>query len=444
MHTPRRNGSLGAVVLSRIAVIGTGYVGLTTAACFADLGNEVVGVDVDVEVVGSLKKGEVPFFEPGLQELVTRNLASGRLTFTTEYSDAVPAAEFIFVAVGTPMGETGEADLTEVRAAAGMIGTYHSGDAVIVNKSTVPIGTGDIVSEIVGDQSAPGTAVRVVSNPEFLREGSAIRDFMEPDRIVLGAHDRDAAALVEELYKPLEAPVLITSVYTAEMIKYASNAFLATKISFINEVARVCEKVDADIRVVAEGMGMDHRIRQDFLDAGIGFGGSCFPKDVLALTHMSKLIGSHPQLLHAVMEINRSQPLLLVEKVRDVLGTLRQQVIGILGLSFKPNTDDMREAPSLALIEALQHRGALVRAYDPAAMAAASKLLPSVTMVADAYAAADGADALVLVTEWNEFRQLDLPRVKGLMRKPVLIDGRNIYDSAELREMGFVYRGVGR
>jgi UDPglucose 6-dehydrogenase len=432
--------------MSRIAVVGTGYVGLTSAACFADLGNDVIGVDIDVDRVERLQAHEVPFYEPGLTELLARNVAAGRLTYTTSYEEGIPSAEFVFIAVSTPMGEGGDADLTNVRAAAASIAPLLAEDAVIVNKSTVPIGTGDVVSGIVTStrQGGGATAFAVVSNPEFLREGSAIHDFMHPDRVVLGGHDTGATARVAELYKVLNAPVLITTLYTAEMIKYASNAFLATKISFINEVARICEKVDADVAVVAEGMGMDQRIGPAFLSAGTGYGGSCFPKDVAALARTSEHIGAHPQLLHAVMDINRSQPLLLIEKVHDLLGTLRGQEIGVLGLSFKPDTDDMREAPSITLIQALERRGATVRAYDPAAMRTARRHLPNVTMTGDAYEAADGADALIVVTEWNEFRQLDLVRIKSLMRRPVIVDGRNIYEPAEVMALGFVYRGIGR
>jgi UDPglucose 6-dehydrogenase len=432
--------------VSRIVVVGTGYVGLTSAACFADLGNDVVGVDIDVDRVERLQALEVPFYEPGLVELLARNVAAGRLRFTTSYDDGISSAEFVFIAVSTPAGEGGDADLTNVRSAAASIAPRLAAGTVIVNKSTVPIGTGDVVSGIVtANRTDPQpTPFAVVSNPEFLREGSAIRDFMHPDRVVLGGHDDEATARVAELYKVLDCPVLITSLYTAEMIKYASNAFLATKISFINEVARICEKVDADISVVAEGMGMDQRIGSAFLSAGTGYGGSCFPKDVAALARQSEHIGAHPQLLHAVMDINRGQPLLLVEKIHDLLGTLRGQQIGVLGLSFKPDTDDMREAPSIMLIQALERRGAHVRAYDPAAMRTARRHMPNVTMTSDAYEAAEGADALIIVTEWNEFRQLDLLRIKPLMRRPVIIDGRNIYEPAEVRALGFVYRGVGR
>jgi UDPglucose 6-dehydrogenase len=431
--------------VSRIAVVGTGYVGLTTAACFADLGNEVHGVDIDEDRIAQLAGSEMPFYEPGLGELLQRNVESGRLQFTSSYAEVIPTSEYVFIAVGTPAGESGRADLNEIRAAATSMADHLDGQTVIVNKSTVPIGTGDIVADIVRGSRPPRDAqFAVVANPEFLREGSAVRDFMQPDRIVLGAHDGDAATKVAELYKPLNAPVLITTLYAAEMIKYASNAFLATKISFINEIARVCEKLDADVRVVAEGMGMDSRIGPAFLEAGTGYGGSCFPKDVLALAGMLEQIGAHPQLLHAVMDVNRAQPGLLVEKVHDVLGTLRHQTIGLLGLSFKPNTDDMREAPSLALVAALERRGARIRAYDPAAMEVARPLMPRVVMAQDAYAVAQDADALIIVTDWNEFRQLDLGRIKQTMRRPVIIDGRNLYEPDQLRALGYVYKGVGR
>ena len=430
--------------MSRIAVVGTGYVGLTTAACFADLGNDVCGIDTNEEVVATLQQSRVPFFEPGLQETIQRNAGLGRLTFTSCYEEGIPDAEFVFLAVGTPMGESGEADLTQVREAAATIGRHVRGGTIIVNKSTVPIGTGDVVSEIVRDHLAEPAAFSVVSNPEFLREGSAIHDFMHPDRVVIGSHEAEGARRVAELYKPLDARVLVTNLYTAEMVKYASNAFLATKISFINEIARICEKLDADIRVVAQGMGMDQRIGQAFLEAGVGFGGSCFPKDVMALAQMSEAIGAHPQMLNAVMDINREQPARLVEKLHEVVGSLRGITVGVLGLSFKPNTDDMRDAPSLSLINALHKRGALVKAYDPAAMDRARPLVPHVEMQRDAYAVARGAEALVVVTEWNEFRQLDVGRLKRLMKRPVIIDGRNIYDPEEMKTMGIVYRGVGR
>ncbi|MBJ7595682.1 MAG: UDP-glucose/GDP-mannose dehydrogenase family protein [Candidatus Dormibacteraeota bacterium] len=429
--------------MSRIAVVGMGYVGLTTASCLADLGNDVFGLDVDVKKTRRLQDSKAPFYEPDLQELLTRNAVAGRLRFTSNYAEAIPSAEFVFIAVGTPMDSTGAADLDNVRAASAAIAPHLRSHAVIVNKSTVPIGTGDIVSEIV--RSATGNpAFALVSNPEFLREGSAILDFMHPDRVVLGARGREAASRVGELYAPLGAPVLVTTLQTAEMIKYACNAFLATKISFINEVARLCERVGADVKVVAEGMGMDSRIGASFLDAGLGYGGSCFPKDVSALARSAEQSGAQPQLLHAVMDINNGQPQLVVEKLSNLLGTVRGCTIGLLGLSFKPNTDDMREAPSIALVRTLQERGALVRAYDPAAMESARVNLPDVVLCEDAYEVAEGCDGLIVVTEWNEFRQLNMPRIKGVMRRPVIVDGRNMYSPDELRALGFSYAGVGR
>lgn len=430
--------------MSRITVIGTGYVGLTSAACLADLGNDVCGVDANSRVVETLQRGEVPFYEPGLQEIVRRNAGLGRLRFTTCAPDAVPGADFIFLAVGTPIATNGEADLDQVRDAATTIGTHIAAPVVIVNKSTVPIGTGDIVGDIVREALRRPIPFSVVSNPEFLREGSAVLDFMNPDRVVIGSHDLDGARRVADLYKPLDAPVLLTSLYTAEMIKYASNAFLATKISFINEIARVCEKFDADVEMVAHGMGLDRRIGAAFLSAGLGYGGSCFPKDVLALARMSQAIGAHPQLLTAVMEINDAQVKLLIDKLHDLVGPLRGLTVGVLGLAFKPNTDDMREAPSIRLIAALRKKGATVKAYDPVAMARAKPLLPDVLMQKDAYAVARDADAIMVATEWDEFRQLDLRRLKRLMKRPVFVDGRNIYDPCAMKELGIVYRGVGR
>jgi UDPglucose 6-dehydrogenase len=430
--------------LSRVAVIGAGYVGLTTAACLADLGNDVTVVDVNREKIALLKDHRVPFYEPGLSELVERNANAGRLVFTTEYEEAVPGAEYAIIAVSTPEGEGGEADLSYVEAAANSIADCMDGPLVVVNKSTVPPLTGDMVSSVLRKRNGSHRA-EVVSNPEFLREGSAIQDFMHPDRVVIGSHDREAAEKVAKLYAPLEARVLITpNIYTAEMVKYASNAFLAARISFINEIARICERVDADAKLVAEGMGMDKRIGPSFLDAGIGYGGSCFPKDVKALAALAERFDYHPELLHAVMDINRDQRMLVIDKLRECLETLAGRVVGLLGLAFKPNTDDLREAPSLDIARVLLAAGAQVRAYDPAAMDGARKLLPDIEYASDSYAVAAGADALVLVTEWNEFRHLDLARLKTAMRKPVVVDGRNIYDPALMRALGFTYRGIGR
>mgnify|MGYP000753359356 FL=1 len=432
--------------MREIVVIGAGYVGLVTGACFADLGNRVWCVDVNEAKIESLKKGKVPFFEPGLEEIVRRNLKAGRIFFTTSYAEALKNAQFIFIAVNTPEGSEGEADLSYVEAAAKEIAKHLDHPVIIVNKSTVPIGTGDFVAEIIRENMAnPSIPFWVVSNPEFLREGSAVHDFMNPDRIVLGSTSREAAEKVAELYAPLQAPVIITDLRTAEMIKYASNAFLATKISFINEIANICEALGADVKVVAWGMGLDHRIGPEFLGAGIGWGGSCFPKDVRALAYMAATHGCHPQLLRSVIEINQDQRRRLVHKLRNLLGgSLRNKVIGILGLAFKPNTDDMREAPSVEIIHMLQHEGAKVKAYDPAAMENAKAILNGVEFKEDPYQVAEGADALILVTEWNEFKQLDMERIKNLMRKPILIDGRNIYDPEKMKALGFIYRGIGR
>jgi UDPglucose 6-dehydrogenase len=430
--------------LSRVAVIGAGYVGLTTAACLADLGNDVIVVDTNREKVAQLLRNHVPFYEPGLSELVERNIKAKRLTFTTSYQDAVPGAEFAIIAVSTPEGEGGEADLSFVESAAGSIADSMDGALVVVNKSTVPPLTGDMVSRVINKRNSKHRA-DVVSNPEFLREGSAIQDFMHPDRVVIGGHDRSAAERVAKLYEPLQAHILITpNIYTAEMVKYASNAFLAARISFINEIARICERVDADAKLVAEGMGLDKRIGPTYLDVGIGYGGSCFPKDVKALAALAERFDYHPELLNAVMDINRDQRMLVIDKLRDCLEELDEKVVGLLGLAFKPNTDDLREAPSLDIARVLLAAGAHVRAYDPAAMEGARVKLPAVEYTKDAYAVAMGADALVVVTEWNEFRHLDMARVKASMRQPVVVDGRNIYDPAVMRSHGFTYRGIGR
>lgn len=427
-----------------MAVIGAGYVGLTTGACLADLGNDVTVVDINREKIAQLKANRVPFYEPGLNELVERNAKAGRLRFTTAYEDAVPGAEYAIIAVSTPEGEGGEADLSYVEAAANSIANCMDGPLVVVNKSTVPPLTGDMVSSVLRKPNR-GHSAAVVSNPEFLREGSAIHDFMHPDRVVIGSHDRDAAEKVARLYAPLDAPILITpNIYTAEMVKYASNAFLAARISFINEIARICERVDADAKLVAEGMGMDKRIGPSFLDAGIGYGGSCFPKDVAALAALAERFDYHPELLHAVMDINQDQRMLVIDKLRECLEVLQDQVIGLFGLAFKPNTDDLREAPSIDIAKVLLAAGAVVRAYDPAAMDRARSILPDIEYMDGAYEVAAGADAVVVITEWNEFRVLDLGRVKKSMRRPVVIDGRNIYDPAAMRGLGFTYRGIGR
>ncbi len=430
--------------MQNICVVGTGYVGLTTGVCFADLGNRVICVEIDMHKLDTLRSGRTPIYEPGLQELLERNLRAGRLSFTDDYAVALAEAEFIFITVGTPMGSDGAADLSQVESAAHSIGLHLNHDAIIIDKSTVPVGTGDLVGAIIAQNLRPNISFSIVSNPEFLREGSAISDFFNPDRIVLGATQREAAQQVAELHAPLSPTVIITDLRTAEMIKYASNAFLATRISFINEIAQICEKLGADVKEVARGMGADKRIGPHFLDAGVGYGGSCFPKDVLALHHMAASSGCHPQLLQAVMEINHDARRRFVQKLRDIVGSLEGTLIGVLGLSFKPNTDDMREASSVAIIKELQAHGARVKAYDPVAMEVAGEILPTVTYCATAYDVAKEADALLIVTEWNEFKQLAFDRIKQYMRRPIILDGRNIYDPVEMRVKGFIYRGVGR
>jgi UDPglucose 6-dehydrogenase len=431
--------------MSKICVIGTGYVGLVTGTCFADLGNSVHCLDVDETRISKLLKGIMPIYEPGLQQLVEQNVKAGRLIFTTDYPNAMKDAEIAFIAVGTPSGVDGEADLQYVRQAAESIADLVESKIIVVNKSTVPVGTGDWVAEVIQKRrNGRPLDLNVVSNPEFLREGSAINDFMQSDRVVLGSENRSAAEKVAELYSPLRCPVLITDLRTAEMIKYASNAFLATRISFINEIANVCEELGADVKVVAQGMGLDKRIGSAFLDAGLGWGGSCFPKDVKALAHMAVLHGTQPQLLQAVMEINRNQRRRLVYKLRKALGGLNDKTIGILGISFKPNTDDIREAPSLEVIHLLQNEGAHIKAYDPQAMENAAQLLSKVQLCENPYQVAEDADALVLATEWNEFKQIDFSRIHPLMRQPVIMDGRNLWDENLLKKLGFQYFGVGR
>ena len=431
--------------MRRICVVGVGYVGLVTGACFADLGNQVICLDIAAERIEKLARGEMPIYEPGLEEIVSRNVAAGRLAFTTEYSQAVTGAHFIFIAVNTPPSPDGEADLQYVRTAAESISQVLSDYAIIVNKSTVPVGTGDAVAEILQAHGKKvGTDFDIVSNPEFLAEGSAVLDFMQPDRVVLGGTNPEAAEKVAQLYLPLRCTIMTTDLRTAEMIKYASNAFLATRVSFINEIATICEKVGADVKEVAAGMGMDRRIGRAFLNAGIGYGGSCFPKDVKALTWMAEINGCHPQLLRSVMEINRDMRLQVLVKLRELTGSVRGKTIGLLGLAFKPNTDDVREAASLEIIRLLQKEGARIRAYDPVAMASARGALKDVTFCNDAYSTAEGTDALVLVTEWNEFKQLDMGRIAASMKQKNLVDGRNIYEPDQIRELGFQYRGVGR
>jgi UDPglucose 6-dehydrogenase len=439
--------------VSIITVIGTGYVGLVTGTCLADMGNQVTCVDIVPEKIARLKQGVLPIYEPGLEELVERNVRAGRLLFTTSYAQGMAGCDFIFIAVNTPTGTSaGGADMRYVEAAARSIAEELDHFAVIINKSTVPVGSGDVVSRIIRSNLArPEVQFGVVSNPEFLREGSAVQDFQHPDRVVLGSSDPQAAHRVAMLYLPLRAPIVTTDLYTAEMIKYASNAFLATKISFINEIAQICERLGADVKEVAVGMGYDKRIGRAFLDAGLGYGGSCFPKDVRALAHMADEAGLHPQMLNAVMEINHDQRRLVVNKLSSILGSLRGCTIGILGLAFKPNTDDMREAPSVDIVRWITSQGALVRVYDPVAAQTAHEAFEregirqdAVIFCENAYQAAEGVDSLVIVTEWNEFKALNMLQIRNLMRRPVLVDGRNIYEAAEMDRLGFIYRGMGR
>lgn len=437
--------------MSKIAVIGTGYVGLVTGTCFADLGNEVTCVDVVREKVEMLRNGHSPIYEPGLEEIIVRNLKAGRLHFTTSYEEALTGAQFVFIAVGTPESEDGSADMQYVKAAAREIGRVAPGRAeepmAIINKSTVPIGTGDDVGQLVREHCQAGFRFAVVSNPEFLREGQAVLDFMHPDRVILGSDDRAVAERVKELYESLGCPIMVTDIRTAEMIKYASNAILATYISFINEIAFICEGLGADVKEVVQGMGYDKRINPAFLNAGVGFGGSCFPKDVKALAHMAETSNNaRPQLLNAVLDINQTARIAFVEKVAKLLGgDLKGKRVGVLGLSFKPDTDDMRESPSIDIVNGLIKMGADVQAYDPIAMEAARKHLDTrVRFCTDAYETAAGADALLLITSWNEFKALDMEKIRENMRQPVLLDGRNVYDPLEMREIGFTYAGVGR
>jgi UDPglucose 6-dehydrogenase len=430
--------------MKQICVIGVGYVGLVTAACFSDLGNRVIALDISEQKIEMLKHGKMPIYEPGLKELVERNVRAGRLTFTASYEEGLENTQFVFIAVGTPSGVDGEADLRYVAAAAETVARKMKAPLIIVNKSTVPVGTGDWVADIVRKARPTPIPFSVVSCPEFLREGSAISDFMQPHRTVLGSLEPEAAEKVAQLHLPLRAPIVITDLRTAEMIKYASNAFLATKISFINEIANICEALGADVKEVAIGMGYDRRIGSLFLDAGLGYGGSCFPKDVKALAYMAAEKGRHPQLLNAVMDINADRRPMAVSRVQEMLGDLNGKTVGMLGLSFKPNTDDMRDAPSIDIANALVEAGAKVKAYDPVAMDVARTILPKVEMCADVYGVMKDADAIMVITEWNEFKQIDLQEMRGLMNQPVVFDGRNIYDPVEMHCLGFHYSGLGR
>jgi UDPglucose 6-dehydrogenase len=428
-----------------ICVVGTGYVGLVTGAVFADLGNDVICVDNDASKITELLAGTMPIYEPGLEEMVTRNLTDERLAFTTDLAAAVRRSVIVFITVGTPPKADGQADLSAVEAVARGIAQAMERYTVVVNKSTVPVGTGEFVREVIERHQAKPVAFDVVSNPEFLREGSAIEDTLRPDRIVIGAPTQQVAMSLLELYAPLERPMIITDVPSAEMIKYASNAFLSTKISFINAIANVCELAGADVTQVMKGMGMDARIGSAFLSAGLGFGGSCFPKDTDSLVHTAAGLGYEFGLLQQVVEINRERAGHFVEMIAKALGPLDGRVVAVLGLAFKPNTDDMREAKSVEVIQGLLDRGAVVRAYDPVAMANARRTLPAAVVYCESpYEAAAGADAVALVTEWNEFKFLNLERLRGVMQRPVIFDGRNLWEPERMRRLGFEYHSIGR
>ncbi|AMW04142.1 UDP-glucose dehydrogenase family protein [Gemmatimonas phototrophica] len=431
-----------------IAMIGTGYVGLVSGACFAEFGSTVTCVDLNAEKIERLLRGEIPIYEPGLDDLVQKGIKSGRLRFTTNLPEAVGEADAVFLAVGTPSRRgDGHADLRFVEAAAMDVARALRGYTVVVTKSTVPVGTGRRVADLIKETN-PQADFDVASNPEFLREGSAIGDFMRPDRVVIGCETDRAREVLRELYRPLfllETPIVMTSLETAELTKYAANAFLATKITFINEVADLCEKLGADVGDVARGMGLDGRIGKKFLHAGPGYGGSCFPKDTLALARTAQEAGSPVRLVETVVQINDRRKGAMAGRIMAACGgSVRGKTIGVLGVAFKPNTDDMRDAPSLSIVPALQDAGATVRAYDPAAMHEAEPLLPGVTWCGNAYEAAKGADAVALITEWNEFRGLDLERLGGVMTQKIFVDLRNVYGPSAMREQGFVYRSIGR
>lgn len=431
----------------QIAVIGTGYVGLVTGACFAEFGVDVTCVDVDAEKIERLTSGVMPIYEPGLEQLVAKNASANRLKFTTDAKQAIEQSLVIFLAVGTPPQEDGSPDLSFVEAAARSIAQHMNGYKVIVTKSTVPIGTGERLRELIRTEQKSRFNFGIVSNPEFLREGAAINDFMRPDRVVIGSRDEEAIAIMRDLYRPLyliEAPFVITSLEAAELTKYAANAFLATKISFINEVANLCEKIGCDVHDVARAMGMDRRIGGKFLHPGPGFGGSCFPKDTRALASVARQFNSDCLIVDSVIEVNRRQQQAMLPKIKRLVGDLRDKRIAVLGLAFKPETNDMREAPSVEIIRGLLNEGARVCAYDPVAMTEAEKILPEIEYAEDEYSAVKDADALIFITEWNQFRALPMARIRDLMKSPMIADLRNICDPTDMRELGFTYVGVGR
>lgn len=431
----------------RICMVGTGYVGLVTGTCFAEFGNDVICVDIDSTKIEKLNRGEIPIYEPGLDDLVAKNVREGRLTFTTDMKYAVENSLVIFVAVGTPQANDGSADLRYVEAVGKDIAKYMNGYKVVVNKSTVPVGSGKWIKEVIQANLKTPIHFSVVSNPEFLREGSAIEDFMRPNRVVIGAEDSEAMAIMKDLYSPLyliETPIVMTDLASAELTKYAANAFLAVKISYINEIAILCERVGADVHDVARGMGLDNRIGSKFLHAGPGYGGSCFPKDTRALISIGAKYDYNFRIVEAAVTVNDLQRSVMVQKIKGAVGKLQDKTIAVLGLAFKPNTDDMREAPAVDIINALQAEGAKVRAYDPVAMHEAAKTLKNVKFCEETYETLEGADALIFMTEWNQFRSLDLDKIRNLLRTPIVLDLRNIYDPQRMKEKGFQYYSVGR
>lgn len=431
----------------QIAVIGTGYVGLVTGACFAEFGVDVTCVDVDVEKIDKLNSGIIPIYEPGLDQIVDKNTKAGRLRFTTDLASAVKEARVVFLAVGTPPKEDGSPDMSFYENAAKQVAEALNGYKVLVTKSTVPVGTGKWLQEFVEKHKKHETDFGVASNPEFLREGAAIEDFMRPDRVVIGSNDERAIEVMKDLYRPLyliETPIVITSLEAAELIKYAANAFLATKITFINEIANLCDAIGCDVHDVAKGMGMDNRIGRKFLHPGPGYGGSCFPKDTRALTTVADQFGVETRIVDAVIDANERQREAMLPKIENLVGDLNGKHIGVLGLSFKPETDDMRESPAIDIIHKVIERGATVKAFDPVAMEESRHYINGIEYAKDEYDAIENADALVIITEWNQFRALDMERVRSLLRSPRIADLRNIYEPEDMRELGFEYVGVGR
>jgi len=427
----------------KIAMIGTGYVGLVTGTCFAELGNSVICVDNDLNKIKKLNQGIIPIYEPGLEEMVHKNMEAKRLDFTSEIEEAIKVSDIIFIAVGTPPKENGEADLSSVEKVSAIVADVMTEYKLVVGKSTVPVNTGRWIKKTINIRNIKGVDFDIASNPEFLREGSAINDFLHPDRIVIGVESEKAKNLLCELYKPIDAPILVTDIESAEIIKHASNSFLATKISFINAISIICELSGADVRKVAEGMGLDKRIGKDFLSAGAGFGGFCFPKDLSAFIKIAENLGYDFRLLKEVENINSEQKKTIVKKIRENLWNLNEKTVGILGLSFKPNTDDIRYAPSIDIIGELLKENVQIKAYDPQAMERTKRIFPNIVYCRNPYEVCEGTDALVILTEWDEFKELDMKRVKALLKTPIIIDGRNIFDPEIMREDGFLYTGIG-